>query len=87
MATIRSLSHHKGYSYISCYQPQSRPTLSDKILKEKEKFKLGFSENPDFLRLKTRDSALIQTLLPSTLHLVTASLVLGQQENSLTDDQ
>lgn len=40
--------------------------------KEKEKFGLRYSENLDFLRLKTRGSELIQILLPSTLHLVTA---------------
>jgi len=57
---------------------QGRSTLSDKILTEKEKYILGYSENPDFLRLKTRGSELIQILLPSTLHPVTASLVLGQ---------
>jgi len=31
---------------------QSRPKLSDKIFKEKEEFRLIYSENPDFLRLK-----------------------------------
>jgi hypothetical protein len=56
---------------------QGRSTLSDKILTEKEKFRLGYSENPDFLRLKTRGSEPIQILLPSTLHLVTAMLPLS----------
>jgi len=56
---------------------QGRSALSDKILTEKEKFRLEYSENPDFLKLKTRGSELIQILVPSTLQLATASLVLG----------
>ena len=32
----------------SCYEVQGKSTLSDKILTEKEKFRLGYSENPDF---------------------------------------
>jgi hypothetical protein len=62
----------------SCYKAQGRSKLSDKILTEKEKFRLGYSENLYFLRLKTRGSELIQILLPATLHLVTAMLPLGQ---------
>jgi hypothetical protein len=62
----------------SCYEVQGRSTLYDKILTGKEKFILGYSENLYFLRLKTRSSELIQILLPSTLHLVTAMLPLGQ---------
>jgi len=34
------------------YQLQSKSTLSDKIFTEKEEYRLGYSENPDFLRLK-----------------------------------
>jgi hypothetical protein len=56
---------------------QGKSTLSDKIFTEKEKFRLGYAENPSFLRLKTRGSELIQILLPSTLHLMTAMLPLG----------
>ena len=56
---------------------QSRPTLSDKIFTKEEEYRLGYSKNQDFLRLKTGSSELIQILLLSTLHLVPASLVLG----------
>jgi hypothetical protein len=56
---------------------QGKSKLSDKILTEEEKYRLGYSENPDFLRLKKRGTEPIQILLPSTLHLVTVSLVLG----------
>ena len=62
---------------------QGGSALPDKILTEKEKFRLEYSENPDFLRLKTRSSELIQILLPSTLHLVTALLVQGLSESSI----
>lgn len=61
----------------SCYEVQGMSKLSEKILTEKEKFRMGYSENPDFLRLKTRGSELIQILLSSTLHLVTVMLPLG----------
>ena len=61
----------------NCYEVQDISTLSEKILTEKEKFRLEYSENPDFLKLKTRSSELIQILLLSTLHLVTAMLPLG----------
>jgi hypothetical protein len=40
---------------------QSRPTLFDKIFtEEEEEYRLGYSENPDFLRLKTKDTEPIQ---------------------------
>jgi len=74
------MSYKKAQWEHSCYEVQGRSTLSDKILTEKEKFRLGYSENPDFFRLKTRGSELIQILLPSTLHLVTAMLPLGHFE-------
>jgi hypothetical protein len=61
----------------NCYEVQDRSTLSNKILTEKEKFRLRYSENPSFLQLKTKGSELIQILLPSTLHMVTAMLPLG----------
>jgi len=51
--------------------------LSDKIFTEEEEYRLRYSENPDFLRLKTWGTEPIQILVLSTLHLVTASLVLG----------
>jgi hypothetical protein len=63
----------------NCYEMQGKSTLSAKILTEKEKFRLGYSENPDFLRLKTRGLELIQISLPSTLHLMTALLPLGHE--------
>lgn len=49
--------------------------LSDKIFTEKEEFRLGYSENSDFLRLKTRVTEPIQILVPSTLRVVIATLV------------
>ncbi len=62
------------------YLLQSKSTLSDKIFTEEEEYRLGYSENPDFLRLKTRGTEPIQILVPSTLQLVTASLVLVCQD-------
>jgi hypothetical protein len=59
---------------------QGRSTLSDKILTEKEKYRLEYSENPDFLQLKTSVRKLVQILVPSTLHLVTAMLPLSHLE-------
>jgi len=73
----------QAYYQRSCHEVQSRSTLSDKIVTEKEKFRLGCSENPDFFRLKIRGLELIQILLPSTLPLMTASLVLGPYERIL----
>ena len=49
-----------GYYQHSCHEAQSRPTLSDKIFTGKEEFRLGYSENPDFLRLKARVTEPIQ---------------------------
>ena len=58
--------------------------LSDKIFTEEEEYRLRYSENPDFLRLKTWGTEPIQILVLSTLHLVTASLVLGLVREPLT---
>jgi hypothetical protein len=76
-------SYMKAQWEHSCCKVQGMSTLSDKILTEKEKFRLGYSENPDSLRLKTRGSELIQILLPSTLHLVTAMLPLGPLDQEM----
>jgi hypothetical protein len=63
---------------------QGRSTVSNKILTEK-KFKLEYSKDPSFLRLKTRGPELIQILLPSTLYLVTAMPQLGHLDCILLD--
>lgn len=66
-----------GQYQRSCYEVQGMSTLSDKILMQKEKFRMEYSKNPDIFQLKTRGLELIHILLPSTLHLVTAMLPLG----------
>jgi hypothetical protein len=43
-----------AYYQRSCCEVQSKSTLSDKIFTEAEEYILGYSENPDFLWLKTR---------------------------------
>ena len=66
----------------SCHGAQSRPTLFVKIFVEKEGYRLRYSENHDFFAVENQGYRADSNLVPSTLHLVTASLVQGLLVNS-----